>query len=68
MGKNGENENENGWINFLTEFLVTIFQQGIPDFFPLSSRMENTKRLELSWVSFIASSVHAWIDYKTRWD
>jgi len=26
MGKNGENENENGWINFLTEFLVTIFQ------------------------------------------
>ena len=45
MGKNGENENENGWINFLTEFLVTIFQSGLPDFFPLSSRMENTKRL-----------------------
>ena len=55
-------------VGFLTEFSVTIFQSGIPDFFPLSSRMENTKRLELSWVSFIASSVHAWIDYKTRWD
>jgi hypothetical protein len=66
MGKNGENENENGWIP--DRILGYHFSVGNSRFFPLSSRMENTKRLELSWVSFIASSVHAWINYKTRWD
>ena len=41
MGKNGENEKENGWIP--DRILGYHFSVGNSRFPPLSSRMENTK-------------------------